>query len=78
MDQPVVTTEELLRSNPELRALWEKDRQIRLSQPLRTSEEAMRQALEMKRVAGLRASNSRKTSYDRGPLPTAVLAEPES
>jgi hypothetical protein len=54
MNRPVVSTEELLRTNPQLQALWEKDRQIRLNQPSRTSEEAIAQALEMKRVAGLR------------------------
>ncbi len=59
MEHTPVTTEELLRTNPELKALWEKDRQIRLSQPLRTSEEAMAQALEMKKAAGLLVSNSK-------------------
>jgi hypothetical protein len=59
MNRTVISTEELLRTNPELRALWEKDRNIRLNQPRRTSEEAMKQALEMKRVAGLRALSLR-------------------
>lgn len=48
MKRPVVSTEELLRANPQLQALWEKDRQIRLNQPSRTSEEFIAQALEMK------------------------------
>ncbi len=56
MEHTIVTTEELLGTNPELKALWEKDRQIRLSQPLRTSEEFIAQALEMKRVAGIISS----------------------
>ncbi|MFN0077949.1 MAG: hypothetical protein ACKVY0_15945 [Prosthecobacter sp.] len=62
METTVISTEELLRTNPALKALWENDRQIRLSQPLRTSEEFIAQALEMKRVAGLRASNGHVTS----------------
>ncbi len=48
MERPVISTEELLRTNPQLKALWEKERQIRLNQPSRTSEEAMAQALEQK------------------------------
>lgn len=74
MKSEVVSTEELLRTNPKLKALWEKDRQIRLKQPLRTSEEAMAQALELKRVAGLRASNLRSTSSSSGPETPAALA----
>ena len=66
MKSEAISTEELLRTNPKLKALWEKDRQIRLKQPLRTSEEAMAQALELKRVAGLRASSLRSTSSSTG------------
>lgn len=66
MEHTLVTTEELLRTNPELKALWEKDRQIRLSQPLRTSEEAMAQALEMKKAAGLLASNLKSNVLQSG------------
>ena len=62
MERQVISTEELLRTNPKLKALWEKDRQIRLKQPLRTSEEFIAQALEQKRVAGLRASKLRSTA----------------
>ena len=75
MQRKVITTEELLRTNPKLKALWEKDRQIRLSQPLRTSEEAIAQALEMKRVAGLRDLNSKSRTSSRGLAPTPVLVE---
>lgn len=66
MKSEAISTEELLRTNPKLKALWEKDRQIRLKQPLRTSEEAMAQALELKRVAGLRASSLRSTNSSTG------------
>ena len=75
MNPPFSSPEELLQSNPQLQALWEKDRQIRLSQPLRTSEEAMKQALEMKRVAGLRASNLKRTDSESGRVTTAGLVE---
>lgn len=75
MNPPFITTEELLESNPQLKALWEKDRQIRLSQPLRTSEEAMQQALEMKRVAGLRASSLKKKRSETGLVTTDSLVE---
>ena len=75
MHRKVISTEELLRTNPKLKALWEKDRQIRLSQPLRTSEEAIAQALEMKRVAGLRDLNSKSRTSSRGLAPTPVLVE---
>ncbi len=74
MERPVISTEELLRTNPQLKALWEKDRQIRLKQPLRTSEEFIAQALEQKRVAGLRASNSRSTTSSNGHVKTTSLA----
>jgi hypothetical protein len=75
MNTEVMTTQELLDSNPQLKALWEKDRQIRLNQPIRTSEEFMAQALEMKRVAGLRALSLKKSSSSSGPERTAVLVE---
>jgi hypothetical protein len=75
MNRPVVSTEELLRTNPQLKALWEKDRQIRLNQPLRTSDEFMAQALEMKRVAGLRDLNLKNSTSSTGPEKTPVLAE---
>ncbi|MBK8038062.1 MAG: hypothetical protein IPK22_13165 [Verrucomicrobiaceae bacterium] len=74
MKSEVVSTEELLRTNPKLKALWEKDRQIRLKQPLRTSEEAMAQALELKKVAGLRASSLRSTSSSSGQETPVALA----
>lgn len=74
MKSEVVSTEELLRTNPKLKALWEKDRQIRLKQPLRTSEEAMAQALELKRVAGLRASSLRSTNSSSGQETPAASA----
>jgi hypothetical protein len=75
MQRTVITTQELLRTNPELRALWEKDRNIRLNQPSRTSEEAMQQALEMKRVAGLRDLNLKSRDSSRGPQTTTALVE---
>jgi hypothetical protein len=75
MNRPVVSTEELLRTNPHLQTLWEKDRQIRLNQPSRTSEEAMAQALEMKRVAGLRDLNLKNSTSSTGPEKTPVLVE---
>jgi hypothetical protein len=46
-----------------------------LNQPLRTSEEFMAQALEMKRVAGLRDLNLKNSTSSTGPEKTAVLAE---
>ena len=75
MNRPVVSTEELLRTNPQLQALWEKDRQIRLNQPSRTSEEFMAQALEMKRVAGLGDLNLKNSTSSTGPEKTPVSAE---
>ena len=75
MKRPVISTAELLRTNPQLRELWEKDRKIRLNQPSRTSEEAIAQALEMKRVAGLRDSNSKNSASGSGPQKTTALAE---
>ena len=75
MKRPVITTAELLRTNPQLKALWEKDRQIRLSQPSRTSAEAIAQALEMKRVAGLRDLNLKSRTSSSGQKTTPFLVE---
>ena len=66
MNDSFISTEELLATNPELKALWIKDGQIRSNQPMRTSEDFMTQALEMKRVAGLRASSLKKSSSSSG------------
>lgn len=73
MERTIISTEELLHTNPKLKVLWEKDHQIRLKQPLRTSEEAMAQALEQKRVAGLRASSLRSMNSSTGPASLASL-----
>ncbi len=75
MNRPVTSTEAVLRANPKLRTLWEKDRQIRLNQPSRTSAEAMKQALEMKRVAGLRDSNLKSNASSNGRNSTSALAD---
>lgn len=75
-DEPLTArTEELLRTDARLKALWDKDRSIRLNQQPRTSEDFMKQALEMRKAAGLPVSNLKKTSSESGQMPTTSLVE---